>query len=57
MTKFVDFFVNNAKDMNNGDYAIICLIDTLHQLALHSTNDIEKVYYNDLAKAVLDYVE
>lgn len=57
MTKFVKTFIKNAKDMHNGDYALICLIDTLHQMALTTTNDIDKVYYNDLAKEVLNNVE
>lgn len=57
MTKFVTTFIKNAKDMNNGDYALICLIDTLHQLSLNSTNDIDKVFYNDLAKEVLNNVK
>lgn len=57
MIKFVTTFIKNAKEMNNGDYALICLIDSLHQMALTTTNDIDKVYYNDLAKEVLSNVE
>lgn len=57
MIKFVTTFIKNAKEMNNGDYALICLIDSLHQMALTATNDIDKVYYNDLAKEVLNNVE